>query len=231
MKVLVVEDEFMFAELVQRGLREDGHTVELARSCASARALLFVREVVREYGAILLDVALPDGDGFQILRDLRREHRTTPVLMLTGKRRSADVVRGLDAGADDYLTKPFDLDELKARVRALARRGDPKRADRLALGDVSLDRDKRQACVGGRKTAMTPKEFAMLEYLLLRPDQVVTRFELLENVWDMHFDPGSNVVDVHVARLRRKLNHARLVSIETVRGVGFVLKARSGPET
>jgi two-component system, OmpR family, response regulator len=227
MKMLVVEDESMFAALVQRGLREDGHTVELARNCASARALLGARE----YDGILLDVVLPDGDGYQILRDLRRDHRMTPVLMLTGKRGPLNVVRGLDAGADDYLTKPFDLDELKARVRALARRGDRKRVGRLALGDVSLDRDKRQVQIGERKVAMTPKEVGVLEYFLLRPEQVVTRSELLQNVWDMHFDPGSNVVDVHVARLRRKLGQARLVSIETVRGIGFVLTARSESRT
>src|SRR5688500_11266510 len=166
---------------------------------------------------------------------MRRENRLTPTLILTGRATKEDIVRGLDVGADDYLTKPFELDELKARMRALVRRGGgERRSEQLAIGGVVLDRRKRLASVEGVPIRMTPKEFALLEYLMMKMDEVVTRSELLEKVWDFHFDPGSNVVDVHVARLRAKLRLASAgVSLETVRGIGFVLAARNakGQET
>ena len=230
MKLLVVEDDRMLAALVRRALTEQGYAVDLAADGEQAEALAFANE----YDAIILDLMLPGKSGLQLLQQMRREGRVTPTLILTGRREKNDVVRGLDIGADDYLTKPFDLDELKARVRALLRRGSTRATEKLVLGGLVLDRRRRQALVDDRPLRMTPKEFALLEHLMMRVDEVVTRTELLEKVWDFHFDPGSNVVDVHVARLRAKLRLDNAgVSLDTVRGIGFVLGARGakGKET
>jgi DNA-binding response OmpR family regulator len=225
MKLLVVEDDRMLSELVRRALLEEGYTVDVVADGDQGEALAFVHD----YDGIVLDVVLPGKSGLQLVQALRREGRATPVLLLTGRRGKQEIVRGLDLGADDYLTKPFDLDELKARVRALVRRGGARQNDRVALGGLVLDRLRRQATMNGRQLHMTPKEFSLLEYLALRADQVVTRSELLEKVWDFHFDPGSNVVDVHVARLRGKLRDAKApLHVETVRGIGFVLTSRAG---
>jgi DNA-binding response OmpR family regulator len=225
MKLLVVEDDRMLSELIKRALTEEGYAVDVASDGDQAEALAFVND----YDGIVLDLVLPRKSGLQLLQQMRREGRLTPTLILTGRRDKQDIVRGLDIGADDYLTKPFDLDELKARVRALLRRGGVRRDDHVAMGGVLLDRRRRQASVDGHAIRMTPKEFALLEYLMTKADEVVTRTELLEKVWDFQFDPGSNVVDVHVARLRAKLRGASAgVQLETVRGIGFVLAARSG---
>ena len=230
MKLLVVEDDRMLAALVRRALTEQGYAVDLAADGEQAEALAFGNE----YDAIILDLMLPGKSGLQLLQQMRREGKVTPTLILTGRREKNDVVRGLDIGADDYLTKPFDLDELKARVRALLRRGSNRVSEKLVLGGLVLDRRRRQAMVDDRPLRMTPKEFALLEHLMMHVDEVVTRTELLEKVWDFHFDPGSNVVDVHVARLRAKLRLDNAgVSLDTVRGIGFVLGARGakGKET
>jgi DNA-binding response OmpR family regulator len=231
MKLLVVEDDRMLLELIRRALTEDGFTVDVAVDAEQAEPLAFVND----YDAILLDLVLPGKSGLQLLQQMRREGRSTPTLILTGRRDKHDIVRGLDIGADDYLTKPFDLDELKARVRALVRRGGSQRSEpQLAVGGVVLDRRRRQANVDGQQLRMTPKEFSLLEYLMMRVDVVVPRTELLEKVWDFHFDPGSNVVDVHVARLRAKLRLANAgLRLDTVRGVGFTLAVRDaqGQET
>jgi DNA-binding response OmpR family regulator len=231
MKLLVVEDDRMLLELIRRALTEDGFAVDVASDGEQAEPLAFMND----YDAIVLDLVLPGKSGLQLLQQMRREGRTTPTLILTGRRAKQDVVRGLDIGADDYLTKPFDLDELKARIRALVRRGGSQRSEpQLALGGVLLDRRRRQANVDGQPLRMTPKEFALLEYLMMRVDEVVPRSELLEKVWDFHFDPGSNVVDVHVARLRAKLRLANAsLRLDTVRGIGFALAVRNaqGQET
>jgi DNA-binding response OmpR family regulator len=230
MKLLVVEDDRMLSSLIRRALVEDGFAVDVASDGEQGEALAFVNE----YDGIVLDLMLPGKSGLQLLQQMRREGRSTPTLILTGRRAKEDIVRGLDIGADDYLTKPFDLDELKARVRALVRRaGAARRSEQLAVGGVLLDRRKRQASVEGQPLRMTPKEFALLEHLMTKVDEVVTRTELLEKVWDFNFDPGSNVVDVHVARLRAKLRSASAgVRLETVRGIGFVLEGPAkGQET
>jgi len=230
MKLLVVEDDRMLSALVRRALMEQGYAVDLAADGEQAEALAFVNE----YDAIILDLMLPGKSGLQLLQQMRREGKVTPTLILTGRRDKNDVVRGLDIGADDYLTKPFDLDELKARVRALLRRGSNRASEKLVLGGLILDRRRRQATVDDRPLRMTPKEFALLEHLMMHVDEVVTRTELLEKVWDFHIDPGSNVVDVHVARLRAKLRLDNAgVRLDTVRGIGFVLGARGakGQET
>jgi DNA-binding response OmpR family regulator len=180
---------------------------------------------VYDYDVILLDVVLPKKNGFQIATELRREGRTTPILMLTSRDAAEDVVRGLDAGADDYLAKPFRFEELLARIRALHRRGGTARVENLKVGTVEVDRLRHEASVNGRKLDLTPKEFQLLEFFMLHPDEVVRRTTLLEKVWDMHFDPESNVVDVHVGNLRRKLQQsAGEQLIATVRGVGFMLR-------
>jgi DNA-binding response OmpR family regulator len=224
MKLLVVEDDRMLLELIRRALIEDGFAVDVASDGEQAEPLAFMND----YDAIILDLVLPGKSGLQLLQQMRREGRTTPTLILTGRRAKQDIVRGLDIGADDYLTKPFDLDELKARIRALVRRGGSQRSEpQVALGGVVLDRRRRQVNVDGQQLRMTPKEFALLEYLMMRVDEVVSRSELLEKVWDFHFDPGSNVVDVHVARLRAKLRLANAsLRLDTVRGIGFTLAVR-----
>ena len=228
MKLLVVEDDRMLSALIRRALVEDGFSVDMAGDAEQAETVAFVQE----YDGIILDLVLPGKSGLQLIQQLRREDKTTPILILTGRRGTQDVVRGLDVGADDYLTKPFDLDELKARVRALVRRGGgPRRNDLVTMAGVSLDRRRRQASVDGHPLRMTPKEFALLEYLMMKADEVVTRTELLEKVWDFHFDPGSNVVDVHVARLRAKLRLANAgVNVHTVRGIGFVFATRDAKD-
>ena len=230
MKLLIVEDDRMLSVLVRRALTEEGHTVDAAADGESAEALAFVND----YDAIILDVMLPGKSGLQVLQQLRREGRVTPTLILTGRRDKQDVVRGLDLGADDYLTKPFDLDELKARVRALLRRGRHRADDSVTMAGIVLDRRRRHATIDGRLLRMTPKEFALLERLMINADEVVTRTELLEKVWEFSFDPGSNLVDVHVARLRAKLRGANArVRLDTVRGIGFTLSAEGakGKET
>jgi DNA-binding response OmpR family regulator len=221
MKILVVEDDRKVAGFIEQGLREEGYVVDVAPDGEEATILAHVYD----YDVILLDVVLPKKNGFQVATELRREGRHTPILMLTSRDATEDVVRGLDAGADDYLAKPFRFDELLARVRALHRRGGAERLDVLRYGPVSLDRLRHSVTVADRPLDLTPKEFQLLEYFLLHPEEVVRRTTLLEKVWDMHFDPESNVVDVHVGNLRRKLTAAAGEPLlATVRGVGFSLR-------
>lgn len=221
MRILIVDDDPLIAEFVRRGLQEEGHVVDVAHDGEQGRMLA----MVEPYDALILDVVLPDAIGYDIARAIRREKRDVPILMLTSKNRTEDIVSGLDSGADDYLVKPFVLDELKARVRALVRRGGAVRDDAISYGTVRLEPKTRRAFIGERRLRLTPKEFVLLERFLLAPERTITRTELLEKVWDIHFDPGSNVVDVHVARLRRKLRGAETEApaIVTIRGVGFAL--------
>jgi DNA-binding response OmpR family regulator len=184
--------------------------------------------MVEAFDLVILDVMLPGQSGFEIVRELRAREETVPVLMLTARDAREDVVTGLDSGADDYLTKPFGLDELLARVRALLRRPRADRPERLSCGGIELDRVRHVATREGRRLDLTPMEFRLLEYLIQRPGAVVRRTELLEKVWDMSFDPMSNVVDVHVANLRQKLRAGgEPPLVHTVRGVGYVLKAEA----
>jgi DNA-binding response OmpR family regulator len=221
MKILVVEDDRKVAGFIEQGLREEGYAVDVAPDGEQATMLAHVYE----YDMIVLDVMLPRKTGLQVATELRREGRSTPILMLTARDATEDVVRGLDAGADDYLTKPFKFDELLARVRALVRRGGAGRTEILKYAAVELDRLKHKVRVDGQGVDLTPKEFHLLQHFLLHPEEVVRRTELLEKVWDMHFDPESNVVDVHVGNLRRKLKTAAGKDlIRTVRGVGFRLQ-------
>jgi DNA-binding response OmpR family regulator len=225
MKVLVVEDDRKVAGFIEQGLREEGYVVDIAADGEEATMLAHVYA----YDVILLDIVLPKKNGFQVATELRREGRNTPILMLTSRDAVEDIVRGLDAGADDYLSKPFRFDELLARIRALVRRGGADRMETLRYGPLAMDRLRHVATANDKPLDLTPKEFQLLEYFLMHPEEVVRRTTLLEKVWDMHFDPESNVVDVHVGNLRRKLKSAcgdQLV--DTVRGVGFALRDSSG---
>jgi two-component system, OmpR family, response regulator len=227
MRVLVVDDDPMFAQLVQAALRAEGYAADVAHDAAEGRMLAFVHD----YDGIVLDFVLPDGSGVEIVRELRRRGKSTPVLMLTARAEVGDRVLGLDAGADDYLTKPFAMEELRARLRAVIRRGGAQRTEQIATGRLVLNRLNRKVFNRGKEMQLTPKEFSLLEHLMLHADAAVTRGDLLEKVWDMHFDPGSNVVDTHVARLRAKLRKAETgVDVQTVRGVGYMLSALQAPD-
>ncbi len=216
-----MEDDRKIAGFIELGLREEGYGVDLARDGDEATMLAHVNE----YDLILLDVVLPKKNGFQIATELRREGRNTPILMLTSRDAVEDVVRGLDAGADDYLAKPFPFVELLARIRALCRRGGAARLDILRYDVIVMDRLRHVATANDRPLDLTPKEFQLLEYFLFHPEEVVRRTTLLEKVWDMQFDPESNVVDVHIKNLRRKLTEvAGEPLIANVRGVGFSLR-------
>jgi DNA-binding response OmpR family regulator len=221
MRILTVEDDRKVAGFIAQGLREEGHAVDVATDGEEATTLAHVNQ----YDVILLDVVLPRKNGFQVAQELRREGRNTPILMLTSRDGVEDIVRGLDSGADDYLAKPFRFDELLARIRALTRRGGAERLDVLRYGPLAMDRLRHEVHVNDDKLDLTAREFQLLEYFLLHPEEVVRRTTLLEKVWDMHFDPGSNVVDVHVGNLHRKLSDsAKETLIQTVRGVGFTLR-------
>jgi two-component system OmpR family response regulator len=220
MRALVVDDDATLTTLVRRLLEEDGYAVDVAGNAEDGRTLA----MVNDYDAIILDLVLPDGHGISILQGLRRDGKKTPIVVLTGTKDSDVTVRALDAGADDYLTKPINFGEFKARIRALVRRGGAQRTEQLTVGNVVLNRLKRDVLVAGKDLSVTPRELALLEHFLMRPGEVVTRTELLEKVWDMTFDPGSNVVDVNVARLRKKLEGAgATIAITAKRGLGFVL--------
>ncbi len=180
---------------------------------------------VHDYDLLVLDVMLPGKSGLEVVRELRARESSVPVLLLTARGDQDDIVLGLDAGADDYLTKPFGFDELLARVRALLRRGGSARPDRLIYDDLELDRVIHKAHRGGDRLDLTPKEFQLLEFLMLNAERVVRRTELLEKVWDLQFDPMSNVIDVHVGHLRRKLRESGDDPlVHTVRGVGYIFQ-------
>jgi two-component system OmpR family response regulator len=224
--VLVVEDEAKMASLIERALAREGYAVDVA--CDGAEALWAVAET--EYDAVVLDAMIPPPDGFQVCRQLRRDGRWNPVLMLTARDGVADRVRGLDAGADDYLTKPFALSELLARLRALTRRNLGARPVELKVGDLTLDTSHHEVRRAGQPVALSPKEFSLLELFMRQPGQVLSRTHIVDHVWDFAYDGGSNVVDVYVRYLRRKIDLPFGRSdLETVRGVGYRLRLPSEP--
>lgn len=225
MRVLVVEDEVQVARFLKQALEEEGHTVDLASDGLAAEG----QAPLAPYDLILLDVQLPKGDGLGVAAKLRRTGVRVPILMLTSRDSTQDIVRGLDAGADDYLTKPFALEELLARVNALTRRQLGPTTAVLKYQELEMDRLRRIVRYRDRPIELAPREFRLLEYLLLNPERAIGRAMLLEKVWDMSFDPGTNVIDAHISNLRRKLEelgHPRL--IQTVRGVGYALRT-GGP--
>jgi len=221
MRVLVIEDEARMAGLLKRALHEEGHAVDVAAD--GQEGLWLASE--NTYAAIVLDVMLPGLDGFGVCRRLRESGSWVPVLMLTARDAVGDRVRGLDAGADDYLVKPFSLLELAARLRALARRDDRSRPVILAQGDLRLDPATKRAWRAGTELQLSPKEFALLEFFLRHPGRVLTRSQIIEAVWDFAYDGGSNVVDQYVNYLRRKIGRH---DIETVRGMGYRLRQAEG---
>jgi two-component system OmpR family response regulator len=226
MRALVAEDETRMASLLKRGLEEEGYAVDVSGD--GLEAVWMATE--NEYDVVVLDVMLPGIDGFEVCRRLRAEGRWAPVLMLTARDAVEDRIRGLDAGSDDYLTKPFSFAELVARLRALIRRGAQERPTVLTVGDLRLDPGRRRAWRGTAELDLTPKEFALLEFFMRHAGEVLSRTRLLEHVWDFAFDGTSNVIDQYVAYLRRKVDRPfGREDLETVRGAGYRLRdARDG---
>ena len=226
MRVLVVEDDPEIAHFVQRGLKESGHAAETAGDGSTGL------DMAREGGfdVLVVDRMLPGRDGLSLIQTLRAEGNRTPVLILSALGEVDDRVKGLKAGGDDYLTKPFALSELLARVEALARRAAPdETVTRYTVGDLALDRLTHKVTRGGEAIVLQPREFRLLEYLMKNAGQVVTRTMLLEHVWDYHFDPQTNVIDVHISRLRSKIDKSfDKPLLHTVRGAGYMIRHGGG---
>lgn len=221
MRLLIIEDDAKLAPLLARGLREEGFAVDVARDGEDGA----YRAAGQDYDLIVLDVMLPGLDGFEVLERMRARGRRTPVLMLTARGAVEDRVRGLNGGADDYLKKPFEFEELLARIHALLRRAAPERDVCLRAGGLVLDPRSHEVTRGGAPIELTAKEFAILEYLLRHRGRVISRTELSEHAWDENFDAMSNVVDVTVYRLREKIDRRGPPLVQTVRGAGYVLRA------
>lgn len=220
MRLLIAEDDTKLLTALARGLRAEGYAVDVA---ATGDAALFQARVY-EYDAVILDVMMPGPDGIAVCAALRREGRWAPVLMLTARDGVNDRIRGLDAGADDYLIKPFEFGELVARVRALLRRGAPERPAVLSVGELEVDPAARSVTLAGRAVVLTAREFAVLELLARRAGEVVSRADLLDHVWDQNYEGSTNIVDVYVGYLRRKLEEpVGRPLIRTVRGAGYVI--------
>ena len=222
MRILIVEDEPSIANFVRQGLSEAGYAVDVAWDGDEGLAYA----LAADYDALVLDVMLPRTDGLELLRELRRRGHKTPVLMLTARDTVSDRVQGLDAGADDYLIKPFAFPELLARVRALLRRPPLQVGTLLSVGDLEMDTASRQVRRQDRRIELSPREYAVLEYLMRHPDQVLTRTQIGEHVWNFDFFHESNVVDVYIGYLRRKIDRgSERALIHTVRGVGYRISA------
>ncbi|MDQ2855664.1 MAG: response regulator transcription factor [Acidobacteriota bacterium] len=221
MRVLVVEDEVRIARFVTKGLREQAYAVDVSVTGDDA----IYKASISDYDAIILDVMIPGRDGFQVCSELRAAGSGVPIIMLTARDSLQDRINGLDSGADDYLTKPFAVAELLARLRALLRRGHVVRPETICIADLLIDTRGRRAVRGGKELALTTKEFALLEYLAREQGRVINRAELGEHVWDEHFDPMSNLIDVHINRLRSKVDNGFAPLIHTRRGAGYMLAA------
>lgn len=222
MRILIVEDNPRIAGFLQKGLREEGYVAEVAGDGDTA----FEKATTQGFDAAVVDVMIPGRTGVELVRDLREREVRIPVLLLTARDRTEDKVAGLDAGADDYLTKPFEFSELSARLRALLRRaGSPGASATLRAGDVEMDPATREVRRGGKPVELTPREYATLEFLLRNSGRPLSRAAMMEHVWGIRFDPGTNIVDVCINSLRTKLDDRERGLIQTVRGVGYAIKA------
>ncbi len=218
MRVLIVEDNPKMAGAVQRGLQENGFAVDVSHTGFEGEELA----AVESYDLILLDLMLPDRDGIEVCRNLRRRKIATPIIMLTALSATEEKIDGLDAGADDYITKPFEFEELLARVRAIFRRGEATESRVLRHDDLELDLYTRRITRGESTHELSNKEFALLEYLMRNPNRVLTRTQIGEKVWDMNFEPSSNVIDVYISSLRKKVDRLQERElIHTVKGAGY----------
>ncbi|HUI77186.1 MAG TPA: response regulator transcription factor [Bryobacteraceae bacterium] len=225
MRILLVEDDSRVAHPIAKGLREQAYAVDLA---ADGEAAVYLA-TENDYDLVILDIMLPVKSGHAVCRELRAGGARTPILMLTARGTVDDRVEGLDSGADDYLTKPFDFKELLARIRALLRRSAVLRPAVLRVADLVLNTANHAVSRGGKSVSLTAKEYALLEFLVLNQDRVVGREQIAQHVWDEHFDPFSNVIDVYIKRLRSKLDtHAKKRLIHTRRGEGYMLSAEPG---
>ena len=222
MRILVVEDDRKVARFIERGLEQEGYAVDVLHDGTDAGE----QTRLADYDAVVLDLMLPGRSGVQVLRDIRARKPLLPVLILSAKDSIEERVAGLDAGADDYMAKPFALAELSARLRALLRRGLPHET-KLRVADLEMDTIRRTVTRAGRPIDLTPKEYALLEFLMRHSDRPVTRSLIVEHVWDIHFDSVSNVVEVHVNALRNKIDRGFAPAlIQTIRGVGYILTDR-----
>ena len=221
MRILVVEDEKKVASFIKKGLEEENYAVDIAYDGEEGLVLA----EINEYDLVLLDIMLPKLDGMEVLRRIRGNGSGVPILMLTAKDAVEDIVSGLDSGSDDYLTKPFSFAELLARVRALLRRKTKEKTDFLTIGDLILSTSTHRVKRGGREIELTAKEYALLEYFMRNPNRILTRTLITEHVWDYHFDPSTNVVDVYVNYLRKKIDQGfEKKLIHTIRGSGYMIK-------
>lgn len=221
MKILIVEDEKKVASFLKKGLEQEYYTVDIAHDGKSGLDLA----LTEDYDLIVLDIMLPMLDGITILREIRNAKMDTPVLMLTAKDSTEDKVEGLDSGADDYLAKPFALEELLARVRALVRRKEKVKNLLLLANDLSLDTQTHKVKRGDKEIILTPKEYSILEYLLRNKNHVVSRMKLTEHVYEYQFDPDTNVIDVYINKLRNKIDKdSDQPILHTIRGIGYMIK-------
>jgi heavy metal response regulator len=223
MRVLFVEDDKSIAHFVQKGLRESYFAVDVAFDGEEGLYLA----LHERYDLLILDILLPKMDGVEILKSIRERDIDTPAIFLTAKDREKDIIAGLNSGADDYIVKPFSINELLARIRAILRRVEKERATKLQVEDLTVDLNTHKVFRGGKRVDLTPKEYALLEYLMRNEGQILTRTMISESIWDYHFDSLTNVIDVHVYNLRNKIDKGfKPKLLHTIRGVGYVLEKR-----
>jgi DNA-binding response OmpR family regulator len=221
MRILVIEDEKKVANFIKKGLEEEFFAVDVALNGKEG----FDLASVEDYDLIILDVMLPFMDGFTVTKELRKKEITTPILLLTVKETIQDKVTGLDAGADDYLTKPFAFEELLARIRALLRRKEQNKSSSMKVGNLVLELQTHNVTIDDKEIILTPKEYSILEYLMRNKNRVVSRTKLVEHVYDYHFDTETNIIDVYINKLRSKINSdSNRPLIQTVRGAGYMIK-------